>query len=83
MKEDINEPYDYKSFYIDFEKSHCYFGGLIYDSDYNIGWDGKKTKVEKESKWAKRIAFAENFNAACSSGQKNYYLIKKNKGGRE
>lgn len=64
IKTNINEPYGlfyYKRFYISREESHRNFGGVIDSSDYEISWNGEKTKIEKESSWAKRILDDYNF----------------------
>lgn len=65
--------------YVSREESHRHFGGYIYSSDYNIGGD-KKSVAAPESSWAKRIASDWRFDASCSTGEINRYIIKyKNK----
>lgn len=65
--------------YVGREESHSHFGGYIYPSDYDIG-GCKKSSVASDSSWARRIASDWRFDASCSAGEINRFIIKyKNK----
>lgn len=72
LKEKINstkEPYNHKNFRVDRDESHRHWGGLIERNHFDNPWDGTKTKIECESKWAVYIENANKFDILCSKRQ--------------